>query len=139
MAASSAVQFLDQKSYVITPSSWLLLGALVVWRGRIRQNWSNIGLDEELFDLFVKKKGAPTRIEILEHLVNGNKDRFQLSHELNLAWRAVDRHINIMVAHGLLRERVAYGRVRFFGITPLGQLLLDNVREVSNGTLRRSN
>jgi predicted transcriptional regulator len=131
-----ASEFTSMKSLVLFgqknhlfPALGLLLGGLVVWRGRVRQRWECVGLDEDLFVLFVKTKGAETRIELLESLTSSDKDRFQLSHQLNLAWRAVDRQITILVEHGLVHERVAYGQVKIYGITQLGKRLLKNLRE----------
>jgi predicted transcriptional regulator len=136
VTSAKVIQFMDQRSLPLASSSWLVLGALVVWRGRIRAAWSEIGLEEELFVLFVSARGAATRRRLLQSVSAKDKDRFQISRDLNLAWRAVDRHVKIMTTRGLLREKEAYGNVRLYGITPLGEVLLRTVIDMDTVSLR---
>lgn len=131
---AKALWFLDGKSFTLAPASWLTLGALVVWRGRVRATWSKIGLEEPLFILFVRARGGKTRTDLLKCVSTASRNRYQISRDLNLAWRAVDRHVKIMTARGLLKEDAAYGRVRMYMITPLGKILLRTLNDLEGAS-----
>jgi predicted transcriptional regulator len=134
VAVAKVALTLDERSPTLAPSSWLLLGALVVWRGKVRATWSKIGLEEDLFILFVKTKGADTRKDVLRCVSSGQKDRYQISRDMHLAWRAVDRHVHVMAAHGVLKEQTAYGKVRMYAITPLGEALLKTLHDTPSAS-----
>ena len=94
-----------------------------IWRGRVKSRWESLGFDSEMFDLFVRMKGARTRSDLLYALSNP-KDRLQLAQELGLDWSAVDYHVVLLNKHGLVKEDFAFGRVRMYRLTNLGESLL---------------
>ena len=94
-----------------------------IWRGRMKSRWESMGFDSGMFDLFVRMKGARTRLNLLYALSNP-KDRLQLAQELGLDWSAVDYHVVLLNKHGLVKENFAFGRVRMYRLTNLGESLL---------------
>ncbi|MDA4132520.1 MAG: hypothetical protein OK454_05260 [Thaumarchaeota archaeon] len=101
-----------------------------IWRGRMRSKWTDLGFDSDVFTLFVRMKGAKTRIRLLDAL-SVPKDRLQLAEELGLDWKSVDRHVAVMKKYGFLDDKVAYGRVRMYQLTPVGMSLLKLLQELS--------
>ena len=96
----------------------------------MRAKWMNLGFDSDVFTLFVRMKGAKTRIRLLDAL-NVPKDRLQLAEELGLDWKSVDRHVAVMKKYGFLTDTLAYGRVKLYQLTPMGTSLLNLLRDLS--------
>jgi DNA-binding transcriptional ArsR family regulator len=116
-------------SYVLAPVSWgLVLGAWL-WRGRVRAEWSRLGLTEDLFRLLMKMRGSGTRASIMRAL-DTPKDRFQLSKDLGLDWTTIDYQVRVLLKYGLVAEDAAYGNVKMYKLTPVGELLLKALREM---------
>lgn len=97
----------------------------------MRAKWTNLGFDSDVFTLFVRMKGAKTRIRLLDAL-NVPKDRLQLAQELGLDWKSVDRHVAVMKKYGFVTDQVAYGRVKLYKLTPMGVSLLKLMKELSS-------
>ena len=116
-------QYFGDRSLAIAPSSWVLVGGLWIWRGRMKSRWEALGFDSEVFELFVRMRGGKTRVKLLNSLLIP-KDRFQLAQELGLDWKAVDRHVVMLNKFGFIHEQTAYGRVRIYELTSVGKLLL---------------
>ena len=89
----------------------------------MRSRWESFGFDSEMFDLFVRMKGARTRLNLL-YALSRPKDRLQLAQELGLDWNAVDYHVVLLNKCGLVHEDTASGRVRMYRLTSLGESLL---------------
>jgi DNA-binding transcriptional ArsR family regulator len=123
-------QFFEARSLVLAPTSWFFVGGMWIWRGRMKSKWTDLGFDSDVFGLFVKMKGAKTRIRLLDAL-SAPKDRLQLAQELGLDWKAVDRHIEILDKYGFVHETVAYGKVRMYALTSTGKLLLQLLDELN--------
>ncbi len=94
-----------------------------IWRGTTKSRWERSGFDSETFHLFVRMKGARTRLNLL-YAMSNPKDRLQLAQELGLDWNAVDYHIDLLSRRGLVHEHSAFGRVRMYRRTTLGESLL---------------
>ncbi|MDA4123539.1 MAG: hypothetical protein OK456_10205, partial [Thaumarchaeota archaeon] len=125
------VKFFEGHSLILAPSSWVAVGGMWIWRGRMRSKWTGLGFDSEVFSLFVKMKGAKTRIRLLDAL-SIPKDRQQLAEELGLDWKSVDRHVMVLKKYGFLDEKLVYGRVRIYQLTPIGTSLLKLLEELTN-------
>ncbi len=123
-------QFFEVHSLTLAPTSWFLVGGMWIWRGRMKSKWTDLGFDSDVFGLFVRMKGAKTRIRLLDAL-SKPKDRLQLAQELGLDWKAVDRHIEILDKYGFVHETVAYGKVRMYALTSTGKLLLQLLDELN--------
>lgn len=96
----------------------------------MRSKWTELGFDSDVFTLFVKMKGAKTRIRLLDALTVP-KDRRQLADELGLDWKSVDRHVAVMKKYGFVNDSVAYGRVKLYQLTPTGVSLLRLLEDLS--------
>ncbi|MGA2199432.1 MAG: hypothetical protein ABSG45_05790 [Nitrososphaerales archaeon] len=126
----SVLQFFESHSLALAPSSWAAVGGMWIWRGRMRSRWSDLGFDSDVFGLFVKMKGGKTRIRLLDAL-DVPKDRLQLAQELGLDWKGVDRHLMLMKKYGFVDDRVVYGKVRMYELTPIGVSLMKLLQELS--------
>jgi len=71
----------------------------------------------------MRMKGAKTRLSLLEAL-SVPKARMQLAQELGVDWKAVDYHIVRLNRYGLVREDHAFGRVKLYRLTTLGENLV---------------
>jgi hypothetical protein len=111
-------------SLFLAPVCWFLLGASLVWRGRVRSRYTQMGFGSDVFELFMKMKGGATRIRVLNTL-STPKDRLQLAEELGVDWKTVDRHVQILNRYGFVREQSAYGTVKLYEVTPMGKMLLN--------------
>jgi hypothetical protein len=130
LTALSFLQFFEVHSLALAPSSWAAVGGMWIWRGRMKSRWRDLGFDSDVFGLFVKMKGGKTRMRLLDAL-SFPKDRLQLAQELGLDWKGVDRHLMLMKKYGFVDDRVAYGKVRMYQLTPTGQSLLRFLQELS--------
>ena len=101
-----------------------------VWRGKVRSRWESLGFDSGIFELFMRMKGAKTRLSLLDALVTP-KDRMQLAQELGLDWKAIDYHIVRLNRYGLVHEDRAFGRVKLYQLTAWGETLLQLLKEFS--------
>lgn len=131
-ASRSAFQFLLGNSPILSAASWAAVGGVWIWRGRVKSRWESLGFDSGTFDLFMKMKGARTRLSLLDAL-SIPKDRLQLARELGLDWKAVDYHIALLNRYGLVHEDRAFGKVRIFRLTSLGETLLRLLKEFDGG------
>ena len=128
----SAFQFLLGNSPALSATSWVLVGGVWIWRGRVKSRWEGLGFDSGIFDLFIKMKGAKTRLNLLDAL-SLPKDRLQLAQELGVDWKAIDYHIVLLNRYGLVHEDQAYGRVKMYRLTTLGESLLQLLKEFNRG------
>ena len=69
-------------------ASWIAVaGVFFIWRGRTRSLWLKLGFDQDVFKLFVKMRGATTRLKLLQSL-STPKDRAQLAQDLGMDWKS---------------------------------------------------
>jgi predicted ArsR family transcriptional regulator len=87
-----------------------------------------MGFEQDVFRLLTSTRGAGTRVALLEAM-SVPKDRLQLANELGTDWNVVDRHVKILMQHGLIAEDRAYGRVKFYRMTDSGKTLLDLLKK----------
>ncbi len=125
-----AQSFFDQ-SFIIAPASWAAVCGMWIWRGKMRSKWNSSGFTQDAFDLLVKMRGGPTRLKLLQAL-NAPKDRSQLAHELNLDWKAIDRHVQILQKYNFIREDSSHGQIVLYTITPEGDKLLHLIEELDS-------
>lgn len=131
----SSLSLLQGGSFVLAPISWgLVLGAWF-WRGRVRSEWSRLGLSEDLFRLLTKMRGSGTRTSIMRALETP-KDRFQLSKDLGLDWTTIDYQVRVLLKYGLVTEDSVYGNVKLYKLTATGEVLLKALRDMEDGATR---
>ncbi len=121
---------LQAHSIALVPISWAAVVGAWIWRGRAKSNWSRRGLDQGLFKLLLQMKGGETRTTILKSLLTP-KDRFQLARDLELDWTTIDYHVQVLLKYGLVQEKTAYGNVKLYELTPVGNILLNALEEMS--------
>ncbi|MHB1908870.1 MAG: ArsR/SmtB family transcription factor [Nitrososphaerales archaeon] len=92
--------------------------------------WLKFGFDQDVFRLFIKMRGAPTRLKVLRSLIESPKDRAQIAEQLGLDWKAIDRHIELLERFGVIKEKSRLGTTKFYELTPSGNLLLKLVEEM---------
>lgn len=105
----------------ITPLG--LLGALI-WRGTISRTWLVSGFSYHHFELMVKMRGSKTRLEILRAL-DMPKTRQMIAEEVNMDWKAVDRHVEVLLKNYLVKEVCSFARVSYYVRSEKGDRLLD--------------
>lgn len=120
----TTIRIVTTNSPVLAPIGWVLFAGVWVWRGRVKSQWERLGFDSDTFRLFMKMRGGPTRAKLLSAL-DKPKDRFRLATDLGMDWRAVDQQMVVLGRHGLVIDRVAYGKVRMYELTASGRRLLE--------------
>lgn len=126
--AEVVLSTINKSSIPLSAGSWICVIGLLVWRGRTRSLWSRLGFDQDVFQLFVKMRGASTRLKLLRSLSSA-KDRAQLAEELGIDWKAVDRHVQVLRKYGFIEEKDREGTARFYELTPSGEILLKLIKE----------
>jgi DNA-binding transcriptional ArsR family regulator len=123
-------QILPGNSPIIVTPGWTPYDEddACVWRGKVRSRWESLGFDSGIFELFMRMKGAKTRLSLLDALVTP-KDRMQLAQELGLDWKAIDYHVIRLNRYGLVHEDHAFGRVKLYRLTTWGETLLQLLKE----------
>ena len=121
---------LQTHSLALVPISWAVVVGAWIWRGRAKSDWTRRGLDQSLFRLLLQMKGGETRTTILKELLTP-KDRLQLANDLGLDWATIDYHIQVLLKHGLVQEKTAYGNVKLYELTPVGNTLLNALEEMN--------
>jgi predicted transcriptional regulator len=79
----------------------------------------------ELSALLDNSRGAESRKKILKSLFLNAKNCSQISKEIKLNWRTVDRHLNLLLEESLVRSRTIGSR-KFYKLTPLGEGIVKN-------------
>ena len=107
--------------------------AVLIWRGRVKTRWESLGFNHDVFEMFMRMRGAGTRLDLME-VLSRPMDRLQLARELSIDWKAVDHHVVLLNRYGLVREDHIVGRVRMYRRTTLGESLLRLLKESDMGT-----
>jgi len=124
------VLLMNASSYVAAVA-WGGLAAALAYKGIVRSVWSKSMFDYSIFKLLVKMRGSGTRMRILQTLEKP-MNRQQLANELRLDWKAVDRHIEIQLAYGLIKEvSEGNGRVKHYILTEEGKHVLELLEKLS--------
>lgn len=108
-----SMQYLQARKFGVE-SSFVMLGK-DCWRGRVRQMWTDSGLECSVFELLVRMRGGPTRTKLLRMLAEP-KNKLQLANAAGIDWKAVDR----MLEHGLVQIVVVAGTCTMFMATEKG-------------------
>lgn len=120
---SQTNNFLFSNSLPLSITSWISIGALV-WRGKIKKVILENGFDYDLFFTMLKMKGSITRLSILNSLTYP-KNRKQIAETLEIDWKAVDRHVSVLLKHQLINEMTQVGNSMFYIRNEKGNKLLE--------------
>lgn len=115
--------FLYSHLLILGLSPIVLLGALI-WRGSISRIWLTNGFSYSHFELMVKMRGSKTRLDILFAL-DVPKTRQMIAQELNIDWKAVDRHVKVLLKNDLIKEVYSIARTSYYVRSDKGDKLLD--------------
>ena len=111
------------------PITWGAVAGTVIWRGRVRAQWSKQGYDYDMFKLVAKMRGSPTRQKLLEAVKSEQKNKLQLANELGVDWKTVDNHVEMLLEARLVEERNVIGTARYYSITENGVRVLTLLAE----------
>jgi DNA-binding MarR family transcriptional regulator len=125
-----AINSILNVSYIVAPISWTVLSTMWIWRGKTRARWNSSGFNQDSFDLLVKMKGGTTRLKLLDAL-GSPKDRSQLAQELEMDWKAVDRHIQLLIKYNFIREDASFGAIKLYILTADGEKLLRLIKDMT--------
>ena len=125
------VTVLVDNSVILVFTSLTILAGVLIWRGHVRSVWSRGSFDYGTFRLLVRMKGGRARVNLLRSL-DEQKNKLQLAKELGMDWKAVDRHIKILLKYGLIRESESMGKVKYYSLTPDGKKVLELLEELNN-------
>ena len=117
------IMFYNTTPY-ISPLAWVAFLLTLIWKGKIRIIWKRRGYDYEVFNLLAKMRGSDTRIKILRSLYLP-KNRLQLAKELEMHWKSIDSHIDVLIRYSLVKEVIAFGTARYLMITDKGKEVLE--------------
>lgn len=115
---------LQQYAPFILPVTWGAVAGAVIWRGRVRSQWSRQGYDYDTFRLVAKMRGSATRQKLLEAIKAGSKNKLQLANEMGLDWKTVDNHVEMLINARLVEESGVEGTARYYSITENGRRVL---------------
>ncbi len=120
--ASGFTPFYESAQYIL-PISWGAVVGTLIWRGKVRSSWSSQGYDYETFRLVVRTRGSPIRVKLLNRVATA-KNRLQLANELEVDWKTVDNHMEILTRSGLVEEMAMVGTARYYILTEHGRRIL---------------
>jgi predicted transcriptional regulator len=111
-------------SPVILPITWGAVASTLIWRGKVRSAWSRQGYDYDTFKLVTRMRGSPMRIRLLNAINSSPKNKLQLAKELDVDWKTVDNHIEMLLQSRLIEERTVVGTARYYAVTHDGLKVL---------------
>lgn len=104
-------------SPAILPISWGAVVGALIWRGKVRSQWRRQGYDYDTFRLVARMRGSPTRITLLNAIIETPKNKLQLAKELGVDWKTIDNHVEMLLKNGLVEEKMSIGTSRYYGAT----------------------
>jgi predicted transcriptional regulator len=107
----------------ILPITWGAVAGTLIWRGKVRSAWSRQGYDYETFRLVARMRGSPIRVKLLTSVTTA-KNRLQLANELDVDWKTIDNHMEILTRSGFVEEKAIVGTTRYYVLTEHGRRIL---------------
>ncbi len=122
-AASFYSPMYESSPYVL-PITWGAVAGTLIWRGKVRSQWCKQGYDYDMFRLLTRMKGSPIRVALLTSVSNSARTRAQMAGDLDVDWKTIDNHVDVLSKNGLVHEISAFGTSRYFAITEHGKRVL---------------
>lgn len=119
-----------KNSFPIAVGTWIIIGSLV-WRGNVKRLMLSAGFDYDIFLTMIRMKGGQTRFKILNEL-ELPKNRKQIAESLGFDWKAIDRHIKVLVRHQLISEIHQEGNAVYYLRTEKGAKFLKSFNGFTN-------
>jgi predicted transcriptional regulator len=142
--SSTAMYPASTTAYSVTPTaltfnyygftaliSWMVFGAALIWRGRVRSVWGQSRFSYDTFRLLVKMRGSQTRVKLMRSL-SPPKNKLQLATALGIDWKAVDKHVQVLTKNGLIQAASTNGTATYYEVTDKGRSLLQVLEQLSN-------
>lgn len=123
----SGRQFLETvygSSPILLPVTWGAVIGAVIWRGKVRSQWNRHGYDYDTFRLIAKMRGSPMRQRVLDSLRDEQKNKLQLAKELDVDWKTIDNHIEMLLEARLVEEKNRIGTAKYYSLTKNGERVL---------------
>lgn len=117
------VNSLYYSSLVILPITWGAVVGALIWRGRIRSQWSKEGYDYDTFKIVARMRGSSTRIKLLNVIISEEKNKHQIAKEIGIDWKTVDNHVKMLMQNRLIEEKLVDAS-KYYTITPNGRKVL---------------
>ena len=117
----SQMQYLQARKFGVETS--LVTVERDCWRGKIREKWTESGLECSAFELLVRMRGGPTRATLLRLLAEP-RNKLQLAKEADVDWKAIDRHVDKLLECCLVRVVAVVGTCTVYAISEKGMRAL---------------
>jgi len=125
-----------ESSPYILPITWGAVAGTLIWRGKVRSQWCKQGYDYDMFRLLARMKGSPIRVALLTSVSNSARTRAQMAEDLDVDWKTIDNHIDVLSKNGLVQEIGSFGTSRYFAMTEHGRRVLSLLLSLdSDGTV----
>lgn len=108
----------------IAPVAWGIFAAMLAWKGGLKSIWIKRGYDYDTFKLLSKMRGSETKVQILQRL-SVPKTRLQLAKELDMDWKTIDGHVNMLINNSFVKEFVHVGTYKYLIISEKGKEVLE--------------
>jgi len=92
--------------------------------------WGQSRFSYDTFRLLVKMRGAKTRLNLM-HSLNSPKNKLQLATALDIDWKAVDRHVQVLEKNGLIHATSTTGTATFYEVTEKGKDLIQVLEQLN--------
>ena len=112
-----------ESAQYILQITWGAVAGTLIWRGKVRSAWCKQGYDYDTFRLVARMRGSPVRVKLLNSVATA-KNRLQLANELDLDWKTIDNHMEILTKSGLVEEKAIVGTTRYYVLTEHGRRIL---------------
>lgn len=122
--AAGSYSLVYESSPYILPITWGAVAGTLIWRGKVRSQWCKQGYDYDMFKMLARMKGSPIRVALLTSISKSARTRAQLAGDLDVDWKTIDNHIDVLSKNGLAQEIGAFGTSRYFAITEHGRRVL---------------
>ncbi len=109
--------------------SWAIVGVAFIVDRNGRRTLKKAGVDDNVYDLMVKMKGAGSRLELLRSM-DTPKHRSELAQVTGLDWKEVDRDLDLLEKYGIVAVYAESGAIKMYGLTQQGKLLLSLLGEM---------
>lgn len=119
----SPIRQLYDVSLYFLPITWGIFIGILIWNDKIKKNWESNGYDYDMFRLVAKMRGSPVRIKILNS-TKLPKNKLQLSRELDMNWKTIDSHVDLLLKNKLLEEMAVIGTATYYIISENGKKVL---------------
>lgn len=122
--AESPIGPIYHASPFLLPITWSTLVGILIWKGKTKSFWTKQGYDYDVFKVVARMRGSPMRVRLLKALNSEPKNKLQLAKELEVDWKTIEDHIEMLEKHRLVKELGAVGKSKFYITSEHGRRVL---------------